>query len=219
MKTAREVDSAPVATFSLRAIAREAYHLPERLLHPWRRRAAWERLRSRPRPKTVLFVCNGNICRSPYAEVLARRLLPGSVAVESAGFIGADRPSPPEAVQVAGERGLDLAPHRSQKLETAHLREVELVVVMDEAQRHRLVASRPELADRVLLLGDLDPEPITRRAIPDPVDNPAPVFRTCYERIDRCVGALAGLWRDEACDDAKGEGGQLQGGRRGEAHC
>ncbi len=206
-----------MATFSLRAVAREAYHLPERLLHPWRRRGAWERLRSRPRPRTVLFVCNGNICRSPYAEALARRLLPAAVVVESAGFIGADRPSPPEAVQVAGERGLDLAPHRSQKLETSHLREVDLVVVMDEVQRHRLVSSRPELADRVLLLGDVDPGPVTRRAIPDPVEKPAPVFRSCDDRIDRCVGALAGLWRDEAGDDAQGEGGQLEGRRRSKA--
>jgi protein-tyrosine phosphatase len=207
-----------VAISSLRSLAREAYHLPERLLHPWRRRAAMAGLRSRLRPKSLLFICHGNICRSPYAEVRARMMLPPSVAVGSAGFIGAGRPSPPEAVQVAAERGLDLAAHRSQAIEMDHLRAVDLVFVMDEGQRDRLVTSRPELAGRVLLLGDLDPEPVTRRAIPDPVEQPSPVFRECYDRIDRCVGALAPLWREGARHDAEGERGELERGRRSEAH-
>ncbi len=205
MKTAREVDSAPVATLSLRAVAREAYHLPERLLHPWRRRAAWERLRSRPRPKTVLFVCNGNICRSPYAEMLARRLLPGSVAVESAGFIGGDRPSPDEARAVAAERGLDLSGYLSKVLQLDHVKDVDAVFVMEERQRERLVASRPALAGRVFHLGDLDPAPIEKRTILDPVEKPERVFRESYDRIDRCVGALAALWQEEA-----GQGAEAQ---------
>ncbi len=202
----------------LRALMREAYHLSERLLHRWRRRAALGLLQRRPRPRTVLFVCHGNICRSPYAEVVARRLFPATVAVESAGFIGGDRPSPAEAIQVAAERGLDLAPHRSQALEMDHLRDVDLVFVMDELQRARLVTSRPELADRVLLLGDLDPEPVARRTILDPVEKPAPVFRACYDRIDRCVGSLADLWREGPDDDAQRKRGELEERSGSEAH-
>ena len=203
-------------TSFFRALAREAYHLPERLLHPWRRRSALARLRGRARPRSVLFICHGNICRSPYAELAARRVLPASIAVESAGFLDSGRPSPREAIQVAGERGLDLAPHRSQKLELGHLREVDLVFVMDEGQLERLVTARPELRERVCLLGDLDPEPATRRTIPDPVERPAAEFRVCYDRIERCVGALAALWRDDARDDAQGQRGELQGRRRSE---
>jgi protein-tyrosine phosphatase len=199
---------------SLKSAARGARHLPDRLLHPWRRRSALHRLGRAPLPRTALFVCHGNICRSPYAAAVARRLLPAGVAVESAGFIGPDRPSPPEAIAVAGERGLDLTPHRSQVIEMEHVREVDLVVVMDSEQRHRLVSSRPELGSRVVLLGDLDPEPITRRTVLDPVEQPAEVFRTCYDRIDRCVGALATLWRTPGADDAQGQGGKLEQRRR-----
>ena len=146
---------------TLKSAARGARHLPDRLLHPWRRRSALQRLAQLPRQSTVLFVCHGNICRSPYAAEVARKLLPATVTVESAGFIGPDRPSPPEAVAVAAERGIDLSPHRSQVIELEHVREVDLVLVMDSRQRHRLVSSMPELDGRVVLLGDLDPEPIT----------------------------------------------------------
>ena len=97
-------------------------------------------------------------------------------------------------------------------------RDVDLVFVMDPLQQHRLMTARPELADRVLLLGDLDPEPVGRRAILDPVEQPAPVFRTCYDRIDRCVGVLSGLWREGTGDDAKGKRGELEERSRSEAH-
>ena len=197
-------------TESLQSLARRASHVPDRLLHPCRRRAALRRLAQLPRPGTVLFVCHGNICRSPYAAATARRLLPATVAVESAGFVGPNRPSPPEAVAVAAERGIDLVPHRSQVIEMEHLRDVDLVIVMDSQQRHRLVSSRPELDGRLVLLGDLDPEPVMRRTIPDPVEQPEEAFRTCYDRIDRCVGALAALWSAPGGDDAHGQGDKLE---------
>jgi protein-tyrosine-phosphatase len=204
------VDCLAVITDRLRPLAREAWHLPERLLHPWRRRTALRCLGRMHLPHTVLFVCHGNICRSPYAAAVARRLLPATVAVESAGFVGPDRPSPPEAVAVAAERGIDLAPHRSQLLEVDHVREVDLVIVMDDKQRNRLHSARHGLRGRVVLLGDLDPEPATRRTIPDPVDQPAEVFRACYDRIDRCVGALAGSWGTARRDDTKGQSAKLE---------
>jgi protein-tyrosine phosphatase len=151
----------------------------------------------------VLFVCHGNICRSPYAAGVARRLLPATVAVESAGFIAPNRPSPPEAVAVAAERGIDLAPHRSQLIAADHLRNSDVVVVMEEEQLRRLVSLLRELAARVVLLGDLDPEPITQRTVLDPVEQPAEVFRSCYDRVDRCVGVLAALCCEREDDDAQ----------------
>src|SRR5881394_1021509 len=48
---------------------------PERVLHPLRRRKALARLRARSRPKSVLVVCHGNICRSPFAAALLAREL------------------------------------------------------------------------------------------------------------------------------------------------
>ena len=193
-------------TDRLRSLAREALHVSERILHPWRRRAALRRLERAPRPRTLLFVCHANICRSPYAAAAARRWLPlPSVTVMSAGFVGPDKRSPAEAVAIAAERGLDLATHRAQVIDMAQLRAADLVIVMDRQQRRRLVSGRPALRHRVELLGDLDPEPITRRAVLDPFRQPADVFRECYDRIDRCVAALA-----RSCGDLPGADADLR---------
>src|SRR5712692_6786997 len=101
-----------------RAVARALNRLPDRLLHPWRRRVAREALTSRGLPRLTLVVCHGNICRSPYAAAVLGGLLHQGRDrdVVSAGFIGPDRPAPPEAVSVARARGVDLSRHRSRLL-------------------------------------------------------------------------------------------------------
>ncbi len=168
------------------------------MLHGWRRGRVRRRLARRPPPRAILFVCHGNICRSPYAAAVARQVLGPAVAIDSAGFIGPDRPSPPEAAAVARERGVDLGAHRSQLVADPLVAAAGLIVVMDPAQRRRIVRRSPGSRGSVVLLGDLDPEPITRRAIPDPVDRPPEVFRSTFDRIERCVQDLASLWGHEA---------------------
>ena len=199
-------------TDSLLAAARLVRHLPDRLLHGWRRRAATRRAAARGRPRRVLFICHGNICRSPFAAAAARRLLPADTVVESAGFIGPDRASPAEAVAAATEVGIDLRPHRSRVLTPGTLRAADLVIVMDAGQKERLALGRTDLLSRIELLGDFDPEPIERRTIPDPVERPVEAFRSCYARIERCVGLLCGLWDEVAAEQADGERDQLDQG-------
>ena len=170
---------------------RQARGTPERLLHPLRRAAALRRLRRRPPPGIVLFVCHGNVCRSPYAAALLRRLLPsflpGAVRVESAGFVGPGRPCPRWAVEVAAERGLDLSRHQSRLLTPLEVQSAELVVVMDSMQRRLL---RMLFGGDGVVLGDLDPARIERREIEDPVEQAKEAFERSYSRIDRCVRAL-----------------------------
>lgn len=176
---------------ALTDFARSVYHLPDRLLHPLRRWRLERRLRAAPTPATVLFVCLGNICRSPYAE---RALERGATdtswtpTVVSAGFVGPDRPSPEAARLVARDRGLDLTGHRSRRLTSELLAESDLIFVMDVVQRRAI--RRKTGSDRVFLLGDLDPVWSGRRAIRDPVDQPQDVFRDVYERIDRTMARL-----------------------------
>jgi protein-tyrosine phosphatase len=164
---------------------------PERLLHPLRRRQVLEALRARPRPKTILVVCHGNICRSPVAEaLLARELAAFDIEVQSGGFIGFNRPPPAEALAAAERHGVDLSNHRS-RLVTADLaRAADLIVVMDPTQR-RLVCERfGRWPTEVLVLGDLDPAPVETRTIRDPVNESQEVFDQVYERIARCVHEL-----------------------------
>lgn len=178
----------------LRDAARTVYHLPDRLLHPLRRRRVERALRRAGRPDKVLFVCLGNICRSPYAEkALERALSDSTVATEvlSAGFIGPDRRSPAAARQVAEERGLDLTEHLSRPLSDELLEASDLIFVMDRVQQRAL--TRRTDRDDVFVLGDLDPVWAGRRTIRDPVEQPPEVFEEVYGRIDRCVERLATL--------------------------
>jgi protein-tyrosine-phosphatase len=162
----------------------------ERLAHPLRLRAAVRRLSRRPPPQFVLVVCHGNICRSPYAAAFLRSRLPPLVRVASAGFMGPGRPCPDVAVEVAAARGLDLSGHRSQLLAPPEVYAADLIVVMDTTQRWGIRALFGRLGNDVLLLGDLDPEPIETREIRDPVEQPKEVFDLSYSRIERCVEEL-----------------------------
>jgi protein-tyrosine-phosphatase/predicted ATP-grasp superfamily ATP-dependent carboligase len=178
----------------LRAMVRALFRLPERSLHPRRQRSTVGRLARWPRPGSVVVLCYGNICRSPYAAAVARRRLPAGIRVGSAGFFGPDRPAPSEAIAVAAERGVDLSPHRSRQMTANIVWSADLILVMEARQRRRMIERFPTIADRVVLLGDLDPQPIGRRDVPDPFGQPVETFQLCFDRIDRCVGALAAVW-------------------------
>jgi protein-tyrosine-phosphatase len=166
--------------------------LRDRGLHPLRRRAALARLRGAARPKSVLVLCFGNICRSPYAAERLRGMLHpslGEVRVVSAGFHLSGRPPPEEALAVAAERGIGIAAHRSRLVSHDLLRESELVILMT-AQHVGLLKRQFGRRTGVLLLGDLDPFSIHSRAIHDPYEQSGEVFREVYSRIDRCVEEL-----------------------------
>lgn len=174
------------------SLLRRLRHLPDRLLHGRRRHAALRAV-SDGSVRSVLVLCNGNICRSPYAAaVLAAR--GNGLRVDSAGFIGPGRPCPPEAIAVARARGVALESHRSRLLDGNALAAADLVLVMDRAQARRVRRGRE--AVHPILLGDLDPESIDTRTIRDPVECDETVFRQVYDRIDRCVAALGAALRD-----------------------
>src|SRR5258705_3613995 len=108
---------------------------PERLLHPFRRRKALEALRGRARPRTLLVVCYGNICRSPMAAALLdRELRPLGIDVQSAGFIGFNRPAPAGAVGAANPHAVNLSEHLARPLTHNLVRNADLIVVMDPSQ-------------------------------------------------------------------------------------
>ena len=167
-------------------------HLPDRLLHA-RRRAAATALLRRSDVTSILFVCHGNVCRSPYAEAAFARALDRragvSVQVASAGFIGPGRIPPETALAAAERRGLDLSDHRSRLVTPEIIRAASVVVVMaaDQAAGIRFRYGRDV---HVLMLGDLDPLPIATRTVTDPWGRSANEFDLVFDRIDRCIGEL-----------------------------
>ncbi len=184
-------------TTSASALARAVRRAPERLAHPLRHRRALEQLARADIAPDFLFVCHGNICRSPYAARAFARALPAELAARaricSAGFSGPNRSAPAEAVRAAARRGIDLSGHRSRLVAGGDSPRRGLVLVMNALQREAVCRLLGRAGDDVLVLGDLDPGPIDTREIRDPWGAEEHVFDASYERIDRCVRVLAGV--------------------------
>ncbi|MDX1394146.1 MAG: hypothetical protein R3195_07140 [Gemmatimonadota bacterium] len=157
-----------------------------------RRRGARRRVRE-VRPRRVLVMCLGNICRSPYVEGVLRRDAP-ELDVRSAGFLESGRPAPREAVSVAAEHGVNLTAHRSSQITPDMLRWADLVLVMDGKQAMRVES----LEGGVLVerLGDFDPGRIDTRTVIDPIDRDRDFFDRIYTRLDACCRALVQALRE-----------------------
>lgn len=109
----------------------------------------------------ILFVCTGNICRSPMAEGIARAAIEDgypdhSVSIEiiSAGTsaLGGHPPTAP-AVEAMERQGIDISGYRAQSLSRGLVEDSDLVLVMEESQRaHALALSRGAAVPAFLLL-------------------------------------------------------------------
>jgi protein-tyrosine-phosphatase len=134
---------------------------------------------SLPSVRRLLFVCHGNICRSPFAERLAKVQLEGC-SVSSAGVRAKPNlRSPDRLVQIAQAMGLDLESRRSVRLGAAHVTWADLILVMDGDNFSRVAADFPEAVTKMTLLGLFargasavirDPDPGSEDAILDVLD-------------------------------------------------
>jgi protein-tyrosine phosphatase len=151
----------------------------------------------------IAMVCSGNICRSPIAEVVLRRLaeqagLGDRLAVESAGTgtWHVEEPADPRAVSVLREHGYDGSAHRAQGFDPAWFTDRDLVVAMDRGHQRELRALAPDPAarDRIRLLRSFDPAAPPDAEVADPYFGDARDFDTVLEQVERaCVGLVAKL--------------------------
>jgi protein-tyrosine phosphatase len=149
-------------------------------------------------PGTVLFVCLGNVCRSPYAKWSAEARHGGGTdapTFDSAGFIGPGRPPPDPALAAARGRGIDHGAHRSKTLDAGLVNGADLVVIFDRGNLKRLKGTPGARTDHVVRLGDLDPAWTGKRAIIDPWGKADEEFQRTFDRIDRCLDVLIGASR------------------------
>ena len=145
------------------------------------------------RRTSVLFVCLGNICRSPYAHLRLEDRDCAELEVLSAGFLQPDRSPPFEAVDAARRRGLESSGHRSRVIAGEDVDESTAVFVFDRFNQ-RDVFRLPGLdPTKVFWLGDFDPEWAGKRAIIDPWGRGEAFFAATFDRIDRCVAEVAAV--------------------------
>jgi len=151
----------------------------------------------------ILFVCSGNICRSPMAEaILRRRIREGSLEAIETGSAGTlqleGEPADGRATAVARASGYDLSAHRSRGLTRGLLLDADLVAVMEREHLEEATLLAPGHTGIHLLsefLGAADPAR-EEGEIPDPIGGDEEEFRNCLSLLERCVdglmGALAG---------------------------
>jgi len=107
---------------------------------------------------TLLFVCTGNLCRSPMAAALARNVLAEraeAVDVLSAGLLQGGEPATGEAVELMKRRGLDLSTHRSRRLGDALAPPPDLILGMAREHALAVVDLLPQLFPRTFTLKGL----------------------------------------------------------------
>jgi protein-tyrosine-phosphatase len=139
------------------------------------------------RAARILFVCKGNICRSPFAAALARGLLRDDQKIDSAGFLEPGRRPPAEAIAAAAGWRVDLREHRSRVVSAEIVADSDAIFVFDHRNYDRMVALFPESEPRLHLLGALDADgPLF---VPDPWGRGADVFAATYGRIAEALSA------------------------------
>lgn len=146
----------------------------------------------------VLFVCMGNICRSPLAEGVFRHLLQQAdltekIQVDSAGthsyHIGA--PPDPRSQATALRRGVDLRYLRARRVTADDLRTFDYVLAMDQDNHQELLAlcENPELQSRIQLFLEFAPE-LPEQEVADPYYGGASGFERTMDLIEVAARGL-----------------------------
>jgi protein-tyrosine phosphatase len=154
----------------------------------------------------VLFVCLGNICRSPTAEgvfrlTVARAGLADAIAIDSAGTHAYHVGEPPDtrAQEAAARRGIDLSPLRGRRVSAEDLTDFDYVLAMDRENYRNLLAICPhEYQDRVAMLMDFASDR-PEEEVPDPYYGGSGGFDRVLDMIeDAAEGLLNHIRRQHA---------------------
>lgn len=149
----------------------------------------------------VLFVCMGNICRSPTAEGVFRHVLATSapdlqIEIDSAGTHDYHVGAPPDrrSIEAARRRGIDLSSLRARRVATEDFARYDLILAMDEENLQELRRRAPAVShQRIRLMMEYAPQ-APSRFVPDPYYGGAQGFEEVLDLLEEAAqGLLAEL--------------------------
>lgn len=109
-------------------------------------------------PPHVLFLCSGNLCRSPMAEAMMRhraKMSGSAIRVASAGFQTDGEASPEETSAVLRSRAIDVSQHRSRLVEPEMLQDADLVIGMTRAHAWDAALIDRDVVPKTFVLGEI----------------------------------------------------------------
>lgn len=149
--------------------------------------------------RRVVFVCQGNICRSPFGEAVARRAGLPTASFGLATTTGMSAFG--RAVETAQAQGIDLTTHRVTAIEDFAFQSGDLLVVMEVRQARRLLKSPWLPGDVQITLLGLWSQPL-RPHLHDPFEHGPAYFEFCFQVIESGVKELARRIQIVPVDDA-----------------
>ena len=144
--------------------------------------------------KTILFVCTGNVCRSPMAEGLFRHTVKGrgDCRVLSAG-VGAIEGQPPSAyaVKALKELGIDISQQRSRMLTAEVVNQADYIFGMTHGHVDAINLLYPQAVEKTFLLREFDETlDIFEKDISDPIGGSYEVYLDCRDQIEQGIASM-----------------------------
>ena len=143
---------------------------------------------------TILFVCTGNVCRSPMAEGLFRAMTQGQgqYRVLSAGTGALDgQPPSPLAVRALAELGIDISLQRSRSLSAELVKQADYILGLTQGHVDTVLLLYPQATERTLLLREFDDTlEGFEKDILDPIGEGLETYRECRDKIEQGLHSL-----------------------------
>jgi protein-tyrosine-phosphatase len=143
----------------------------------------------------LIFICTGNVCRSPMAEGILKtrwtELGRGDLTVSSMGIHGLDhKPATESARRTCMQHGIDISGHVSRPLDFDEMMRSDLLLTMEKAHKDFILLLLPQLSDKLYLFGSWPQKDSVKGNIRDPMGGGLKDYGNAYETISRRIDRI-----------------------------